>query len=79
MLASIPETQEALSNIARRRRKREKQIEYGASALMAEILRRLGESFLNPKDNHLELDQDLVAHLRLLQSQIEEKLGKQSR
>lgn len=60
IMADIPELHAAMIKIARRTRRRKQQAEVGASELMAEVFRRIGESLVSPSFNHLESNQDLI-------------------
>ena len=62
-LAQIPPAEQELTRIARRARKRNKQVQSGAAELMAEVCRRLGELILDPKSNQLESNQELQVML----------------
>jgi deoxyadenosine/deoxycytidine kinase len=64
--------------IARRRRRKEQQVQAGAAELMAEACRRLGELILDPQSNHLESNQDFAAQLNQLRTLFEQISSAQS-
>ena len=79
ILAQIPEFQASLIAIARRRRQRERAAQAGAGALLAELLRRVGEAVLHPEDNQLESNQEFLEILRSHEARIREILKTQSK
>lgn len=78
LLAEIPEARDALIRLAQQRRKRDAIAREGASKILAEILRRLGSIVVNPGNNHLEYNQNLIASLRRLEAILDEVSEKQS-
>ncbi len=78
LLAQIPQVRDTLIEIAKRRRRQQKQVESGAAALLAELLRRVGEIVLNPHNNQLENNQELLAFLRSADAQLRQMLTQQS-
>lgn len=78
LLAQIPQARDALIQIAKRRRRQQKQVETGAALLLAELLRRVGEIVLNPEDNRLENNRELLHLLRTTEAQLREMLDRQS-
>ncbi len=74
----IPEAEEAMLKIARRRRKKDREVQAGAAELMAEALRRLGELILDPQSNHLESNQNFAAQLSQLRAVFEQISSAQS-
>jgi hypothetical protein len=79
LLAQIPEAHEAMVRLARRRQKRERQVQTGASELMAQILQRIGEAVLNPEDNHLENNREIARLIAQAQVLFRENSRQQSR
>jgi hypothetical protein len=78
-MALIPEAEEAMLKIAARRRKKDRQVQAAATALLAEACRRLGELILEPQSNQLESNQVLAAKLHQLRALFEEIRSTQSR
>lgn len=78
LVSLLPEAEEAMLRIARRRRRKERQVQAGAAELMAEACRRLGELVLNPQYNHLESNQDFAAQLNQLRTLFEQISSAQS-
>ncbi len=68
----IPEAEEAMRRIARRRQRKDRQVQAGAAELLAEACRRLGELILDPQSNQLESNQALAAQLNALRALFEE-------
>ena len=79
MLIQIPQAAETLVRIADRRRKQQRKVEAGAAALLAELLQRTGQIILEPDDNQLESNQDLLTFLRAAEQSLKEIIEKQSR
>lgn len=77
-VSQIPEAEEAMLRIARRRRKKDREVQAGAAELMAEACRRLGELILDPQSNQLESNQDFAAQLDQLRTLFEEISSAQS-
>ena len=74
----IPEAEEAMLRIARRRRKKDHRVQAGAAEFMAEACRRLGELILDPQPNHLESNQDFAAQLNQLRDLFQQISSTQS-
>ncbi|MCH8815533.1 MAG: hypothetical protein IH957_10670 [Chloroflexi bacterium] len=53
-LADIPEARDALISIARRQQRMKKKAEAGASALLSQLLERVGDIVLNPESNQIK-------------------------
>ena len=77
-LADIPEARQALISFAKRQRRARKKAETGAAALLSHLLQRVGEIVLNPENNHLEDNQELLIVLRTAEAALREKLKNHS-
>ena len=74
-LSEVPELRDSLARIGARNRAKNKQVETGASLLLEEILKRIGEALVNP-DDHVEHNQELIEKVARLQSLMAEKTEK---
>ncbi len=55
-----------------------KKAEAGASALLSQLLERVGDIVLNPENNQLEDNQELLIVLRTAEAKLREKLEEKS-
>jgi hypothetical protein len=78
-LIETPEAHQLLLRIAKRQRKVDKEKEFGASQLTAEILRRVGEIVIDPESNQSESNLEFLNVLRLAEARIRRKLEFQSK
>ena len=79
LLQSIPGVEEILSQIARQQEYRKKKTQVGASLLLAEILRRVGETLINPENNRLEHNQDLLAAIDTLEDLLRQEAAEKEK
>ena len=78
-LGDIPGAEKALVSIGRRSRRRKKLAESGSTLLMQEIFERIGEIMVNPENNHVEDNQDLLTRIRVLEAYLTEMQKYQSK
>ncbi|HUF54241.1 MAG TPA: hypothetical protein VMR52_10770 [Dehalococcoidia bacterium] len=79
MLTQIPEARTALLRLADARRRHDTAAAEGASLILAEVLRRLGEFVVKPGNNQLEHNQQLIASLRSKPSSTKRRIVIQAR
>lgn len=77
-LITVPEVAEALVRLAERRRKQQRKTEAAAAEALADLFQRAGQIVLNPENNQLQDNQDLLHFLLAAEHSLREAIAEQS-